>query len=35
MGKTNNYAECTKTLNKSFVDVMENEFFRRYFSIFP
>ncbi len=27
MDKTNNYAECTKTLNKSFVDVMENESF--------
>jgi hypothetical protein len=27
MDKTNNYAECTKTLNKSFVEVMENESF--------
>jgi hypothetical protein len=27
MGKTNNYAECTKTLNKSFVAVFENESF--------
>jgi hypothetical protein len=23
MGKTNNYAECTKTLNKSFVVVLK------------
>jgi hypothetical protein len=27
MGKTNNYAECTKTLNKSFVTHFENESF--------
>lgn len=27
MGKTNNYAECTKTLNKSFVEVFENDSF--------
>ena len=27
MGKTNNYAECTKTLNKSFVDAFKNESF--------
>ena len=34
MGKTNNYAECTKTLKKSFADDMENDFFQGYFSLF-
>lgn len=35
MGKTNNYAECTKTLNKSFVAIFENESFIGIDNYFP